>query len=93
MIGERAAGRVSQALAHPIAIGLVPVGCIVWLHFGSVNSLTLVLSIVAISITQLVLLGQGREARASKRQMGEIIRSIPDADDAMADADVVADSC
>lgn len=83
--GQDAQNKVSDAFAHPIAIILVPVLCAAWLWLGyPVDGLTLGLSIIAISTTQLVLVGQNNSEAAVQRKLDEIVRAVPDADSSLA---------
>lgn len=82
---EQCACKASAWFASPLAVVGFPVVSLVWIAVGfGVNSLTLTLSILAISATQLVLVGQARDARAVKAEIDEILRAIPGADDSVA---------
>lgn len=82
----RAACQAASEFAKPYAIVGVPVLCVAWLVAGlDVDVLTLILSIVAITMTQLVLVSQGKTEELMKAQMAELIRAIPGADDALAE--------
>lgn len=74
--------RVSAWFAHPLAIIAVPAFCTLWLIAGwGIDPLTLALSIAAISMTQLVLVGQERAAKKQDAKIDELIHAVPDADD------------
>lgn len=74
----------SDLFAHPWAILLFPLLCLGWMHFGgSELGLTLVLSILAITTTQLVLLAQDRDTKAIHKKLDAIIAGT-DADDEIA---------
>ena len=74
--------RVSAAFASPIAVIGFPVACTMWLSIGlGVDRLTLALSILAITTTQLVLVGQERAAAKQDAKINELIHAVPDADD------------
>lgn len=76
--------KVASGVAHPYAqIGFIA-ACALWLLCGgSVAALTLVLSILAITLTQMVLLSQDRITRAEHQKLDAIIAGT-DADDAVA---------
>lgn len=66
--------------SHPAAIILLPLVCILYLYLGGVESrLTLILSILAISLTQMVLKAQNLETETNKLQMAELVKAIPGA--------------
>jgi low affinity Fe/Cu permease len=70
-LGCRVSGTVAEISAHPYAqIGLI-LFCIAWFRFGwGVNALTVALSILAITLTQMVLNTQyAREAEAARRDI------------------------
>lgn len=80
----RFARRASDALAHPLAVLAFPPACGLWLLAGgSVDALTLLLSIAALSFTQLVLLAQASDTRAVQQKLDAIIHGT-DADDQVA---------
>jgi low affinity Fe/Cu permease len=82
---EQYACKVSSWFASPLIVAAFPLACILWLWLGfSVDDITLLLSVLAISMTQLVLVGQARESRAVKAEVDEILRAIPEADDSVA---------
>lgn len=81
---QRLACRAAELFAHPVAIVLLPVLCSVWLLVGgSMDGLTLGLSITALSLTQLVLLAQAKDTRAMQSKLDGLIAGT-DADDALA---------
>lgn len=72
--------------ATPVAIILVPAACVAWLWTGfAVDTLTLALSILAISMTQLVLVGQGRGEALMQAKLNELVHAVPEADNSIAD--------
>ena len=75
--------RLTDALAHPAAIVGVPLGCWVAYHFLSETALTLALSIIAISATQLILFAANCGERAMHCKVDELIRAIEAADDTL----------
>lgn len=82
---ERIACTTASWFATPFSLAAVPLGCAAWLVAGrSVDDLTLLLSILAISTTQLVLVGQRRGEEAMQRKLDEMIHAIPGASDAIA---------
>jgi low affinity Fe/Cu permease len=77
---SKACIKIADWSSHPIAIVIFPVACFAYLRYGGeVNTLTLILSIVAISLTQMVLRAQNVDAEASKLQMAELVKSNPKA--------------
>ena len=83
---ERLACRTASWLASPTALMAIPVSCIVWLVAGlSVDLLTNMLSIFAISTTQLVIVAQEADTRATKAMITELVHAVPEADDRVAD--------
>lgn len=76
--------RVSEAAGHPVAQAVFPLSCGIWLLLGgNYDHLTLVLSVMAITLTQMVLNSQGRITRAEHQKLDAIIAGT-DADDAVA---------
>jgi low affinity Fe/Cu permease len=76
----------SNALGSPACIILFPIVCVLYLWFGgSVDVLTLILSVLAISMSSLILLAQNLETEANKLQIAELIRAIPGARDELAE--------
>lgn len=79
------ARRIASLFAHPWAIILFPVLCLVWFFAGGGElGLTLFLSILAISVTQLVLLSQDRDTKAIHAKLDALIQGVPGADDNVA---------
>ncbi len=79
------AQRVSDVLGHPLAIVAFPVLCGLWfVAGGSMEALTLALSIFAISTTQLILLAQDTDTKAVHAKLDTVIHGVPDADDTLA---------
>lgn len=84
----RASCQAASEFAKPYAIAGIPVLCVLWVLLGfDMVSLTLALSILAITMTQLVLVGQRRSEDAMKAWLKELLRAVPDADDTLADLD------
>lgn len=50
-----------------------------------VDATTLVLSVEAITLSQLVLVAQGRTERVVNHALAELVRAVPDADDEVAE--------
>jgi low affinity Fe/Cu permease len=75
--------RLTDALAHPAAIVCVPLACWLASLVLSETALTLVLSILAISATQLILYSSACDDRALHAKVDELIRAIEDADNAL----------
>lgn len=81
----RWACKASDWFATPVTLIGIPVLCATWLVSGlSVDTLTLALSILAITMTQLVLVGQNQSERAVQRKLDELVHAVPDADDTVA---------
>jgi low affinity Fe/Cu permease len=83
-------GRVSQIGAnvagHPAAIVAVTVFCAIWLLVtgeDGQNSLTLILSILAITLTQMVLNQQRTSERALHLKLDELVFATSEARDEM----------
>lgn len=81
----------AEWFATPIAILAIPAICGAWLLFGHMAALTLALSIMAITMTQLVLLAnRAREERADQRdvamhaKLDELLHAIDGARDEVA---------
>ena len=76
--------KLASGFATPIAILAVIAACGAWLAIGlSVNTLTMALSILSISMTQLILLAQDRDIKAVHAKIDELVRAVPEADDAV----------
>jgi low affinity Fe/Cu permease len=75
-VGCRIAEVCAQGAGHPAAILLVAVFCAMWFlvtgHAGE-NTLTLILSVLAITLTQMVLNGQRRSERALHLKIDELV--------------------
>jgi low affinity Fe/Cu permease len=72
---------------HPVAILSVAVFCLLWFVLGGPsgeNSLTLILSVLAITLTQMVLNQQRRSERALHIKIDELILSMSGARDEVA---------
>ncbi len=74
---------ITTALASPLAIVAVPLACVGAARLLSETALTLVLSIMAISITQLVLRSGDQDTRALQLKLDEMIRATAAADDSL----------
>lgn len=82
---QRIACASADWFASPFAIVLIPVLCGLWFVARlSVDLLTNILSILAISTTQLVLLAQKRGETAMQRKLDELVHAVPDAHDEVA---------
>ncbi|MGK2908562.1 MAG: hypothetical protein ACSLE1_01960 [Sphingobium sp.] len=76
--------RIAEHAGRPLAQGGFLAFCALWLVLGgSVDGLTLLLSVLAISLTQAVLFQQGRITKAEHAKLDAIIAGT-DADDAVA---------
>lgn len=72
--------KISDWFSHPIALVAFPVVCISYLLMGGKeNSLTLILSVIAISLTQMVLNAQNVDMEQTKLQISELILANPKA--------------
>lgn len=81
---DRTMHKVAAGFATPLAIVAVVIACVIWLAFGlSVDTLTLALSILSITMTQLILLAQDRDTKAIHAKIDELVRASPEADDAL----------
>ena len=78
-LGSRTAGRAADLAGHPSSIILVAAACAIgfWL-LGSAgeNTLTLILSVASISLTQMVLNGQRRSEPALHLKMDELVYAV-----------------
>lgn len=77
--GCKVSGRGSDAAGHPLTILLVAVFCAVWFVVSGPrgeNTLTLILSVVSITLTQMVLNGQRRSEQALHMKMDELIIAV-----------------
>lgn len=78
-VGSRLAGRTADLAGAPLAIVLVAVFCAGWfLRSGAAgeNTLTLILSVASITLTQMVLNGQRRSEQALHLKMDELVYAI-----------------
>ena len=78
-LGGRIAGRTADWAGAPLAIVLVALFCAVWfLRAGTAgeNTLTLVLSVASITLTQMVLNGQRRSEQAMHLKMDELVLAM-----------------
>ena len=86
-LGGRIAGRTADLAGAPLAILLIALLCAGWyLRAGSAgeNTLTLILSVASITLTQMVLNGQRRSEQALHLKMDELVYSIRGARNAVA---------
>ena len=77
--GCRMSGRAADLAGHPAAILLVAILCAVGFIVGGskgVNTLTLILSVASITLTQMVLNGQRRSEQAMHLKMDELVYSM-----------------
>jgi low affinity Fe/Cu permease len=68
--------RIATLAGHPLAILVVAIFCAAWFLVGgeqSINILTLILSVVAITLTQMVLNQQRRSEAAIHLKIDELI--------------------
>lgn len=85
--GSRVAGRTADLAGAPLAIILVAVFCAGWfLRAGAAgeNTLTLILSVASITLTQMVLNGQRRSEQALHLKMDELVYAVEGARNAVA---------
>lgn len=81
---ERLSDFVSCKAGHPVAQAGFLVFCFIWwLLGGDMLSLTTILSIIAITLTQMVLFSQDKITKAEHQKLDAIIAGT-DADDAVA---------
>ena len=76
IIGGRISDFVANLAGHPLAIAAVIIFCGSWFLVGgaaSENALTLALSVLAITLTQMVLNQQRRSEAAAHLKMDELI--------------------
>jgi low affinity Fe/Cu permease len=76
LIGCQLCDRVATLAGHPFAILVVAIFCGVWFLVGgdkSVNTLTLILSVLAITLTQMVLNQQRRSEAVVHLKIDELI--------------------
>jgi len=77
--GSRIAGRTADLAGAPLSIVLVAVFCAGWfLRAGAAgeNTLTLILSVALITLTQMVLNGQRRSEQALHLKMDELVYAV-----------------
>ncbi|HTI31201.1 MAG TPA: low affinity iron permease family protein [Sphingomonas sp.] len=91
-------GKISQFVAnvagHPLAIGGMIIFCAAWFWIGgqaSENSLTLTLSVLAITLTQMVLNQQKRSEAALHLKIDELILAKRGARDELAGIEEATD--
>lgn len=86
-LGCRVSDRVSNVAGHPASILLVIIFCAAWflsLGSGFENTLTLILSVAAITLTQMVLNQQKRHDAALHLKIDELIHAMKGARDEIA---------
>jgi low affinity Fe/Cu permease len=86
-LGSLVSDRVATGAGHPLAIALVALACGVWFIVagpGGENTLTLILSVAAITLTQMVLNQQRRSERALHLKIDELILAVSGARDEIA---------
>ena len=77
----------SNLAGHPLAILTVAIGCAAWFLIGGTaaeNTLTLVLSVLAITLTQMVLNQQRLSERALHMKIDELVYAMKGARDEIA---------
>ncbi|MEG3125111.1 low affinity iron permease family protein [Sphingomonas sp. GB1N7] len=77
--GSRLAGRTADLSGSPLSILLVAVFCAAWFFRAGPageNTLTLILSVASITLTQMVLNGQRRSEKALHLKMDEIVIAL-----------------
>lgn len=77
--GSRLAGRTADLAGAPMAIILVALFCAAWFFEAGEageNSLTLILSVASISLTQMVLNGQRRSEQALHLKIDELVYAM-----------------
>ena len=85
--GARIAGRTADLAGAPLSIILVALFCAGWFLRGgqaSENTLTLILSVASITLTQMVLNGQRRSEQALHLKMDELVYAVQGARNAVA---------
>ena len=85
--GCRLSARGSELAGHPLAILCMAVGCTAWFLIGGTaaeNTLTLILSVLAITLTQMVLNQQRLSERALHMKIDELVFAIQGARDEIA---------
>ena len=86
-LGCKIAGRGADLFGHPAAIILVAIFCGLWFYLGgsaSENALTLALSVLSITLTQMVLNGQRRSEQAMHLKMDELVYALEGARNSVA---------
>lgn len=74
--------KLSNWIASPLGQAGVPILCFLWLRFGFAEAtLTLVLSILALSFSQFVMAGQRRFEEAVNSKLDELLFAFPEARD------------
>ncbi len=87
LFGCRVSDRGANMAGHPAAIAIVAIFCAVWFVQGGpkgVNTLTLILSVLAITLTQMVLNQQRRSEAALHMKIDELILAKRGARDELA---------
>lgn len=89
-LGCRICGRGADLFGHPAAILLIAIFCAIWFvaaGAGGENALTLILSVLSITLTQMVLNGQRRSEQALHLKIDELVYAIEGARNAVAGAE------
>lgn len=87
LFGCKVSDRGANFAGHPAAIALVAIFCAVWFVRGGpsgINTLTLILSVLAITLTQMVLNQQRRSEAALHMKIDELILTKRGARDELA---------
>ena len=80
--------RVAELAARPLAQAGFILFCITWLSIGyGVDTLTLALSVLAITLTQMVLAAQQRDTLALHAKLDELIHATANARDELMKAE------
>ncbi len=89
-LGSRIAGLTADLAGAPLAILLVAIFCAGWfLRAGDAgeNTLTLILSVASITLTQMVLNGQRRSEKALHLKLDELVYAMQGARDEIANVE------
>ncbi|MEO5938373.1 MAG: low affinity iron permease family protein [Sphingomonas sp.] len=87
LFGCKVSDRGANLAGHPAAIAIVAIFCAVWFVRGGaagINTLTLILSVLAITLTQMVLNQQRRSEAALHMKIDELILTKRGARDELA---------
>jgi low affinity Fe/Cu permease len=76
-VGGKLADRGANLAGHPVGIVLIVVFCIGWIAVGNgIDTLTLALSVLAITLTQMVLNQQRRHEAALHLKIDELVHGL-----------------